>query len=189
MSQAIVIAEESELIEEAKGLAPIVDAAKAFEVTGPVTYELAIERIRLAKKHRAAFDAKRKEITGPILLAKRRVDDLFRPVLGALEAIETEYRTKSNHYISEQAKARQEAAEAAALAIGTGDAPLVPPPPSALKTHTIEYWVVHVSDPDLVPREFCCPDYDKLQAIANAEGRTRTIPGVTFERKERLVVR
>jgi len=179
-TQWLASPQEAELVDEANGLAPIVDAARAFEVADPVTYELAIERVRLAKKHRATFDQKRKEITGPILLAKKRVDDLFRPVLAALEAIETEYRVKANHYASELSKAREAASQALEP---------VPPPPEAKGSTTIQYWVVSVTDPDLVPREFCCPDYDKLQAIANAEGSVREIPGVKFERKERIVVR
>jgi hypothetical protein len=200
MKQEITVTVEAELADEAKGLSPILHFAETYVITDQGSYERAIEHIRVAKKHRGEFDRKRKDITEPLLLSKRRVDELFRPVIATLDGIENAFRIKCSEYLRDQARARETAAEAAALALRSIPAePIVldgvlngehvqvtiPPPVVARDTHTIEYWTVEVKDATAVPREFCSPDYDKLQAVAG----TREVPGVTFERRERVVVR
>ncbi len=121
-----------------------------------------------------ALEAKRVEITGPMLKAKKAVDDLFRPGVEAGKTLAAMLRSAIGAYVDAQAAAQTTALEAGqhetALAV------VQPTMASGVSTRTVWKW--RITNENLIPREFWVIDSAKVQAHVNANKGNSAIPGV-----------
>lgn len=131
------------------------------------------------------LDAELKSFTKPHREAEAKVRAWFKPALDAAAALETALKAKIGAYHLAQAKAQQAALQAAAAEFQAGNTAagtmaLAAVPETVAATKGVGVRVVEkfqVVNPDLVPREACSPDPDKIKAL-RALGRE--IPGVEF---------
>jgi len=142
------------------------------------------------------LEARRTEITQPMLAAKRRVDDLFKPALDSLKEIQRLLKEKIAAYTEAQRAAQVEAMHASAAQFVAGETPTAAIVEVAeVKGVSVgrSYWVAEVEDADLVPRELCSPDPAKIErAIWYADTPQtppRPIPGLRFRLKTDVTVR
>jgi chromosome segregation ATPase len=66
----------------------ILTVAKAYEIDGPETEEMAAEELREIKRRQKALDTQRKEMTRPLDESKKRIMELFKTPLDALSQAE-----------------------------------------------------------------------------------------------------
>lgn len=150
----------------------------ALTVSTPEDYTVAGEVLREIKTRYHQIDRERKGITGPLVEVERRTNALFRPILDTLSRAEKRVKDALARYTDAR---RLEASEALTLA-ATGPAPLpigalLQPEAKGVSVRQVERF--EVSDPDLVPRDFCSPDLDKIKRHIEAGGM-KAIPGVRF---------
>lgn len=142
-----------------------------------------------------ALEELRKSLTKPILESKANVDNRFKPVLGALEALEKLLKDKIAGYTLAQQKARVEVMQASAALYQAGGTPtaIIPEPAQAKGITVRELWDFEVVDENALPREYMTPDPKKIRkAIWYADTPKtppRPIPGVRFFLKSSVTVR
>lgn len=176
-----------EATEEQTSAAQALAFVKAFQITSDADYAFAAELLTDAVAQFKAIEVKRTDITKPMLASKRRVDELFRPALERLKEIEGNLREKIGAYSLQQARVRREAMldSAADYALGGTPTAIIPEPPTAEGVSTSIAWDIEITDPELVPREFCSPDMSKIKASRawkeyNEAYPPLPIPGVKF---------
>lgn len=146
--------------------------------------------LRDVKARYKVLEDKRTEITRPLNQALRAVNDLFRPPKQRFESLEKLLKDKISAYLRQKSEANAAALKAAAVAatpeaatqIIQQVAPVVPPQGVFVR----QVWRFEVTDPDLVPREFCSPDPDKIRRVAP---ETASIPGVRFYQEDQVSAR
>lgn len=176
-------------------------AAPAPEVVDDTTRAAAVAALRVARDAKGALDDRRKAFTEPLHDVKTRIDALYRPLKTSAETLERSYRDEINRYDTEQENKRREAArlaaEAAAQAAARevtermGLAPAmtptitIPAPPAELAGVTARrVWKFRITAPNAVPREYCSPDPEKIQA----QGPGAAIPGVEWHEESQVRV-
>lgn len=137
--------------------------------------------LRDVKTRYKLIEDKRTEITKPLNQALRAVNDLFRPPKQRFEELEALLKGKITAYLDAKHRANEErlrqvaAAQTPAMAqLGLATVSPVAPPTGVTVR---KVWKYEITDPDLVPREYCSPDPKK---IAAADPSTAEIPGVRF---------
>lgn len=122
--------------------------------------------IQETKSRAKALEAKRTEITKPLNEALRAVNALFKPPKDRFEALERMLKGKVVAYMTAKQAANVAAIQAAAVAPTPQAAQqtlarvqLVEAPQSVSVRHV---WKFEVTDPDVVPRELCSPDVNKI---------------------------
>ena len=163
----------SGLLVEVARRAKQVEALRV-EAVGPMTKE--VRRINAAFKACSdaldAVTARLKALTGEWALRKRQEQQ--RLLQEAQAAAEAQRVTDPDHVDLKRAAELVEAAKHAAPArldgIGMRDV-----------------WRIEVTDPDLVPRDFCSPDLAKLKAAV--DGGARSIPGVRVVAEVQIIAR
>ena len=157
-----------------------------------------VQVIRHAKRMIDELEKERKKATGPLRLVEKTVNSWFRPVTDGYRDIEKAGKEAlAAWYASEreaQAKAFQAAAEAhqqgdhaaAAEALATSnDAAAARAPRGAT---IAEVWIATITNPPMVPREWCVPDEPRIKAVARTTPSDQIpphIPGVTFTKETR----
>lgn len=165
-----------------KGLELIQD----FEISNDEDQELAAEILRDVKEKYRGFEDKRKTITGPLNVALKEVNNLFRPMRVALESCERLLKSKISGYQAKQDAANRLALQEAQQAESTQEAS-----EALAKVETVQspqgvnvrhVWKAVVVDVDKVPRLFLSPDLDKLaEYAAQFDGEPGDVAGVRFE--------
>ncbi len=192
MVDAAIVAEVG---AETKDYEWSLSTVRALEIKVPADFDLASDLAKDARTNWKRLDERRTAITKPLLASKAQVDALFKPALSALKAIEDELKAKIGAYTSAPREAAREAMAESAEQYAAGETPtaIIPEAPHAKGVSVTEYWDFEVTDPALVPREYCSPDPAKIKAgiwYANTpKTPPRPIPGVTFALKTQTVVR
>lgn len=137
--------------------------------------------LRDVKARYKEIEDKRTEITKPLNQALRAVNDLFRPPKQRFEELEKLLKGKITAYLEAKNRANEErlrqvaAAQTPAMAqLGLATVSPVAPPTGVSVRHV---WRFEITDPDLVPREYCSPDAKKIGVV---DPTATTIPGVRF---------
>lgn len=173
---------EPELHEATEGLALLRD----LSVATSDEQAFAAEVLQDVKQKHKVLEGKRKSITDPLNQALRAVNDLFRPVLSALDESERLLKQKIATFLSEREAANRKALEAAAAASTPAQAEralAAVTDVQALKGVTVrQQWRFQVVAPELVPVEYWSPDPEKIRAAVAASversGSPDPIPGV-----------
>lgn len=176
---------QSKAREMISGLLPMtteesIARMEAITITNDEEEEFFGALLREIKSHWHNLEEQRTSITGPMNRALRAVNDLFRPVSKALETEEVILKRKLAAYADAKARAYQASVQVVADA-STPEAALtamaqVAPPTSGPEGISIrKVWKFEVVDPNLVPREYCSPDADKISAALSSGVQ---IPGV-----------
>ena len=149
------------------------------------------------KTRHKALEARRKEITGPLLEAKRSVDALFKPPRLRLEAAEALLKDKLVAYVQAQEKrnaAALEATQAASTPQAAVEALADVRPAAMPEGVSVRYrWKPEVIDPLLLDRRFLSPDLDKIERWmedhCKEDGTPLAIPGVRFDKRPIVTAR
>lgn len=172
------------------------ETVKGLRVEDNADFEFVGELVRDAHDNWRRLEARRTEITKPILAAKRGVDDLFKPALDALKQIQDALKAKIAAYTEGQRAAQVAAMTASAEQFAAGETPTVAIAEVATAKGVSvgrSYWVADIVDAAAVPRELCSPDEKKIaEAIWYADTPQtppRPIPGLAFRLKTDVVVR
>jgi len=182
----------SEASQEATEIAK---AAKEVIVNSDQSYQEASECLVEIKGKAKSLEAQRKEITTPLLKAKRNVDDLFRPALNSLKAAETaikkglvEYQRKAQELQKKALESVREELEEGSeegngekvrelLTKAQKDAPAV----AGISIRTVTKY--EITDESLLPREYMQPNTGTIRKAALAG---KEIPGVRVWKEESI---
>jgi len=165
-AQLAVVSEWSELIQ-------------TFEIQNDEQQEQIAGVLRDVKKRSNQLEERRKEITVPLNRALGSVNDLFRAPRAKFDALEKTLKDKIAAYLrkksEDNARALQAAAAAPTAVLATQAIARVAPvaPPAGVSVRQVTRF--EVVNPDLVPRDLCSPDDDKIK-LALSTGRE--VPGV-----------
>lgn len=182
MTDAIEVArkESSAYLKDAEEALPEI---KSFDILSDDDKDFAADLLREIKGKHKTVEERRKEITVPLNKALRSVNDMFRPVLKALEQSEKLLKGKIVDYVErkevERRKALVEASQTkdAAKATEALERATITSAPEGVN---IRYrWVFEVVDPDKVPRELCSPDPKKI----GVKKPGTEIPGVVWKQE------
>lgn len=142
------------------------------------------------KDQRKRIDESRKTITAPLRAAEKAVNALLLPAIENLDAAEKHAKGLILAFV---AKGRAAAVSAMQEIAAGADALAVPMPTLPAGTHTVRRWKAEVVNATAVPRVYCSPDPDKINALIEAHKHDKSavlsIPGVRFYEEETLTVR
>lgn len=165
--QEIIVAARDAQVSELGPLQELRDVVKQLRIVTLEQHDTAVALLKGAKAKWSQLEARRKEITAPLLAAKKSADDLFRPVLEVCVDIEDALKTEIATY-----RRRAEAARVEAM---TTRAAVDAPPEAQGVTVRVERRF-RVVDEALVPREFCSPDLRKI----STQPTDTAIPGIEW---------
>lgn len=166
-----------------------------FQIADQPTYDQAGGLAKAAKARWKELEDKRTGITKPLLEAKRNVDALFKPLQDAYLEAETLLKTKIGAYAARVEAERAQAMQRSAEEYAAGGTPtdVIPEPAKTAGVSTKQVWDFTVENPDLVPRELCSPDPEKIRAhiwyADTPKTPPRPVPGLAFVLKNQVMVR
>jgi hypothetical protein len=158
------------------------------EVTDDASAKHASDNLSMVAKLKKALEGKRTEYVGPLRDAKDAIDQDFKDIVNPLLESDKRLRQKVATYTAEKMRVADEARRAAALAEAqrlaeikvdedTGEVtePETPQAPLPDKASHLTRGQVgstglrmkpmfEVLNPDMVPREYCCPDEKAIRA-------------------------
>ncbi len=159
----------------------------SIEIESAEELDCAADTLRTFKARGRELDARRREITQPMLVAKASVDELFRPVIGACAQIETLLKRKIAEYTARVEAERRGAMQVLATRIGERAALRIAPPAKAEGVTVRKALAFEVEDASRVPREYCSPDPTLIRTAV--QDGARTIPGVRIYEKDQVIAR
>jgi hypothetical protein len=191
---------KGELAHEADKASQALGMLHAFTIETEEDHTFAGAVLLQIKASWKELEEKRTSVTGPILEAKRTVDEWFKPVQGPLKEAERILKEKISAYILARKAANEAAMLAAASAAqaGDGEAALVhvgaiQDAPRVAGISVKEVWDWEVENLDEVPREFLMLDERKVrEAIWYADTQNtppRPIPGLRFVLRGQVTAR
>lgn len=131
------------------------------------------------------LENKRKEITKPLLEAKRAADALFKPAVNALEEVKVLLKGKLTDWVRTQEEARTEALESGDVA----QALATPEAAAPEGTATRRVWTFEIEDFSLIPREFLALDVSKIKEEMKTKGPENVeIPGIRVFQETNVVM-
>jgi hypothetical protein len=156
--------------------------------------EAAAHVARLAKARLEALEGERLVFSGPLHKWKGQVDKTFKGLTGPLAEVIKVAKDRMGEYGLRKAQERAAAMQASAMLHQAGGTPTdaIPEPAQAPGVSLKAVWRARVVEPDLVPRDLCSPDLDKINAsiwYADAARQPRPIPGVEFYQETLTTVR
>lgn len=183
-------AEERQGLEEAAAFV----RSEAFTIQDNDGLEVGADIVRGARERLKSVEEDRKRFTVPLLSAKALVDTVYKGLTVPLSDTVEKVKAKMGAYtVQLEAKRRAEMQASAALYQAGGTPVAIIPEAAQAKGVTVKrVWVARVVEPDLVPRELCSPDEDKIKkaiAYADTDNPPRPIPGLEFVQEERTTVR
>lgn len=192
----VPVAKRTALVRESELWSSIADqVTSTFIVHDDATAAFARDMARKAREALRIKEEERKTITTPLLQAKQAADAYFKPTTQAIERIKRHYEQEIARFdlAREQARAQVLASSAVELASGLVPTEPIPEPVRVESTSVRHRWEPEVTDPDLVPREYCSPDLAKIrEAVWYADTphkEPHPIPGIKFALKSVVVVR
>ena len=172
-----------ELAAQKTDLSEALPAIRNFAIVTSEDVAFAEESRALVKDQWTLYEGKRTEITVPLNAAKAAVDRLFAPVLKGLKEVEVLWSRKildaraakedERQALIAEARLENEPEVLKETLVAAADARI-----ELTQSSAIEHWVFEITDPDAVPRDFCCPDLKKIGAIVGAMHAQTAIPGV-----------
>ena len=169
---------------------------QSFVITSDDDFHFASDILKSAKTVEKEIEQKRVSVTKPILDAKRNADALFKPNLDKLKEIDAVLRKKIGDYLARVEAERVAVMHKSAETFNAGGTPveIIPERPEAKGISSRAVWAFEVTDPDLVPRQFCSPDVDKIKASRdwsayNEHFPPPPIPGIRFFQEQKVRVR
>ena len=159
----------------------------SIEIESAEELDCAADTLRAFKSRGRELDARRREITQPMLLAKASVDELFRPVIGACAQIETLLKRKIAEYTARVEAARRADMHALATRIGESAALRIEPPAKAEGITVRKALAFEVEDASLRPSRVLLAGPG-----AHSRGRARrraNIPGVRIYERDQVIAR
>lgn len=139
------------------------------------------------------LDAQRTTITGPLYQAWRATNELFAPPKAKLEELERVLKKMVSEYLRAKEQKNQVALQAAATAPTayaasvalTAVAPVAPPQGVSVR----KVLKMQVTQPELVPRELCSPDPQKIWKAVEGVAGVPEVPGVRFFYEDQVTAR
>lgn len=171
-------------------------AAQTVVITNDVEYEQAAQLLLNIKDRHKTVDAKRKEFTQPLYDLQKKINAFFNKPLRDYDQAMRTLKAAMGKYHEEKEKRRQEALQAAQQAAAEQEkATFVQAmekaadniAPEAKGTHTRDVILFEITDPSLVPREFCSPDEKKISAAIDNTGEHAKIAGVRIWKETTVV--
>lgn len=184
---------EEEIAPERSQLDSALNQLRAFTVQNEEGLNWAAGLLLNAKGRAQDLEARRKEITGPILLAKNAIDGLFKPVIERYEQAEAILKGKIADWTNQVEAQRRAAMVASAAEYQAGGTPtaIIPEPVKVSGITVGKVWDFEITDAQAVPRDFCVPEPKLIRIHIKAAG-TETpadIPGVRFFQKDKVSAR
>lgn len=157
---------QAEISPEADTISQGLVLLRGYQIVTQDDYTEAAELCKLAKIKHDKIDAERKKLTVPINAGLKAINDFFRPVLTNLKTSEDILKTKMSVYVDAEECKRRTAMAANSTVYLAGGTPtdIIPEPPKATGVAMRKVWKFEVTDPEIVPRQFCSPDPDKIKA-------------------------
>lgn len=154
---------------------------QAFQITNDAEQEFAAQLLREIKENHKSLDQQRKKILDPMKEATKQTNELFKPAMETLEQEERILKEKIAAYMLSKEAANAVVYQMAAAAATPEQAqqaiaayaPVAPPTGVSVRY----VWRFEVTDPDLVPREYCSPDAKKIGVV---DPTATQVPGVRF---------
>jgi hypothetical protein len=155
----------------------------AIEISTQEELEFAESEIRKAAERWKAYEEKRTAATSPLNQSLREINGWFKPVQTALKSLENGWKAAIGRYVSRkhqeqqrllaEAQAAMEATEIREKLVSAAEtAPVV------TAVTFVDRWVFEVADPEKLPREYLCPDMEKIAKVVGALHDKHGIPGV-----------
>lgn len=155
----------------------------------------AVDVVKDVKAQWAALDKQRKDLTAPLAQVQKGINELFRTPLLKLVESEQLLKSKIADYAVRKDRERQAVMLASTAQYQAGGTPTaIIPEPAQMQGASVRFeWGFEVTDPDLVPRELCTPDPDKIKAkiwyADTPHKEPLPIPGIRFVQKQIVTVR
>ena len=179
--------QQQQIQKQAEAYSSMLAQFQAYQITDAETYQFACEQVKAVKGQFKAWDEQEHSITKPINDGLKRARDMFRPVKAALYDIETVLKSKIAAFDFAQQQSRQQALNEAAKALQASETQaqglmlLQQASTDAPKVQGVngrKQVSFKVTDPNLVPREYCSVDEGKIRAAVKLGGAGTQIPGV-----------
>ena len=149
-------------------------------INSPEAYAWATDTLKAIAARHDDIEAKRKSWVGPLTNVTRNINAFFKPTTDAYKRAEQSLKSKMLAYMAAQEQTRVLAMQSAA--------PVTPPvieTVEGVQVRRVRRW--RVTNPELVPAQFCSPDPVKIQAHLD-NGGLEAIRGVEFYWDETLAV-
>lgn len=153
---------------------PLVAQAEGYEIDTVEHATQALSMALQARKLATAIQTSKKEITRPQLDFQKAVNKLAGDYLDKLERIENNLKGKIENWIDSNTD----------YAYSSG-LDSIQVPDGSLKR--VNRWEFSVTDPDAIPREFMCANFDAIQKCI--DGGIRNIPGIEISLKQEIKLR
>lgn len=169
------------------------------DVTSQVLMEDALLIVREIENLKKTVEAKRKELVAPLNASVKEVNDYAKQINSPLLEASTHIRSKLIAWEQKLERERRDAAAAlqkekdAAELFGQDFTEQLPlkAKEKEIKDHRVtgtrKEWTFEITDPNLVPREYCIPD-PKLLRAAVLIGK-RQIPGLNIFEQTKITIR
>ena len=209
---------ELEKVKQEVMTSEVLTSAGAIKINSPQDYQQAGDLIKRLKVEAKAIEDKRKELTSPLDLSKKRIMEEFKPLLAKYEGAIKQLTQTAIAYANEQERIKREAiAKAEAerqkeverlrklqenskreetkekyedkiLEAELAPAPIVEQP----KVEGVSYRVaikIEITDPSKVPAHFLIPDEKAIKAFIVATKGNQEVAGVKIIKEKVLVSR
>ena len=175
---------QNEIQRESATAGEALDLIRGMVIVSNDDMDLANGLLRGAKDKIRALEAKRTNVTGPLNKALRELNSWFKPVIESYHQAEVILKSKISDALRATQAAQDEALARVAAAGGAEDADVLAvahggsliEQPDNISVRTV--WKFEIVDANLVPREFCCPDTQKIGALVADTCGAAVIPGV-----------
>lgn len=194
-SSFLATLEASMAEEKAMILAWVVDVETRLLVGSVDDLTQATEVARLAKARLDSLEADRTKFSKPLHTWGKQVNAVYAGLSKPLDRVVTLAKERMGAFALDQANKRAAVMQQSAAQLQVGIMPTTPIPEAAeVKGVTIKAtWVAFVTDPTLVPREYCSPDLGLIQAAIwyadSANTPPRPIPGVDYRQETQTIIR
>ena len=198
MTQAIAPVDQNTLASSGEALAGMIEAFRQFKIETAEHYAWACAQLLAVKTQIKTFEAQKKQATKPMNDALAAVRAWFRPVETPLATIETLLKERIGSYETAERAKQQQAMQTAAQAFQQGqhEQGLVllqaVPEQAVVKQQGVSARAVvkfRITDPALVPREYCEPVEKLIRARVALSGLATQIPGVEVFEDRQVTVR
>jgi hypothetical protein len=191
----------SQLAAKQEELAQASQLARSLQIVDAASLAEANEWCKILLSERDALEAMRTSVTKPMLDAKRRVDEWFKPLTQAIDQavghlkpligmfLQAERQRQAVEYQRAlEAHAQGQHTQAVAALNVAGSAAVAPPDGTSMR----EVWRAQVVNPGMLTREWLIPDEAKIEAHAKAtpaNAEPYPVPGVRFYKEASVTVR
>jgi hypothetical protein len=164
-----------------------------FQIVGDESLNQAAAMLGAGKARYKELEAKRQELTRPLLAVKAGIDDLFKPVTSSLLLAEALLKGKIGAYHTAKEAERRAVMQASAAEYQAGGTPtaIIPEPAQVQGIAVRMVWDFEITDPAEVEIGFCSPDPSKIRDWLKRIDRDppAALPGIRFFQREQVIAR